>query len=67
MIAENYYETAKQNIVIYIANHNAELLNAIQEKKNNLEDLKNLRENESGELENRFNQGKQFIQMIEEL
>lgn len=42
MIAENYYETAKQNIVIYIANHNAEYLNAIQEKKNNLEDLKNL-------------------------
>ena len=66
MIAESYYKTAKQNIVIYVANHNLELINSIQERKGKLEELKQIRENGDEELRERLDVGKVYINNIEE-
>ena len=66
MIAESYYKTAKQNIVIYVANHNLELINSIQERKGKLEELKQIRENGDEELRERLEIGKGYINNIEE-
>ena len=66
MIAENYYKTAKHNIVIYVANHNLELISSIQERKGKLEELKQIRENGNEELRERLEIGKGYINNIEE-
>jgi GTP-binding protein EngB required for normal cell division len=66
-IIDEYYTSVNQNIVLYSASRNSELMNAIQEKKTMLEELVDAKEHGNDELQKKYELGKKYLDSIKEL
>ena len=66
MLEDSYYDSANQNIVLYIANKNATLIREKQERENQLQKLLTQKEEQAGELKKRWTTGYECLKAIKE-
>lgn len=66
MLEDSYYDSANQNIVLYIANKNATLIREKQERENQLQKLLTQKEEQAGELKKRWTTGNECLKAIKE-
>lgn len=62
---EQYFKCANQNLVMYAASQNAEVVKVIENKKAQMSELENLKGKENGELEDRLAQCRQLMKSLE--
>ncbi len=67
IIADGYYASANQNVVFYASSQNADLMNAIQEKKAMLERLVKAKEQGDDELKTKLELGQKYLASIKEM
>ena len=65
MIQKSYFSTANQNIIMYVEIQNKEVSKLIENKKEQLENLKNLKETGDGPLKQRLEECNNLLNQIE--
>ena len=65
MIQKSYFSTANQNIIMYVEIQNKEVSRLIENKKEQLENLKNLKETGDGPLKQRLEECNNLLNQIE--
>ena len=64
MLQKNYFSTANQNITMYVEIQNKEVSKLIENKKEQLENLKNLKETGDGPLKQRLEECNNLLNQI---
>ena len=65
MIQKSYFSTANQNIIMYVEIQNKEVTKLIENKKEQLENLKSLKEKGNEPLKERLEKCDNFLNQIE--